>query len=40
MSDDLLLQAQSIQRRPTAIFSLNEKSTVVLDNSIMDEPNN
>ncbi len=40
MSDDLLLQAQSDQSKPSIPYSLNEKSTVLLDNTIMDEPSN
>ncbi len=40
MSDGMLLQAQSDQSKPTTPYSLNDKSSIFLDNTIMDDPNN
>ncbi len=34
----MLLQDQSDQSKPTTPYSLNEKSTVLLDNTLMDDP--
>ena len=40
MSEGMLLPVSSNRDKPAILFSLNEKSTELLDNTVIEEPSN